>query len=281
MTTSPRTGATFQGTLDGPGWFKLSQPNGDPDNLGGPNELTWQMTGGGASQPSFLDRAGTRAHHMVEVTANGPLLDLRADYVPLLPAITPPAPFNLYFTGAATAQGTYRARKIWFMSGWDRFMDLSTFIPAVSTSAFYQAFVFSCTHPDGRREWGACYVIGSSSTNYTGFGAYCKEGEEPICAHEIEIEGKWVTNAQNPALISPASMIHRWTSPDTGKSVELHANPTHSGAASGSGPTNELFCQWYEKNRSRKFARSMAAIEYGIKPGAVPISGSYTPSTEP
>src|SRR5262249_50000160 len=154
------------------------------------------------------------------------------------------------------------------MSGWDRFMDASNFLPIALNSPFYQAFVFSGMHEDGSREWGSCYVTGNSSSDYTGFGAYCKEGQEPICSHDVKIDGTWVSNANDPTQISPKEMIYRWTSLDNGKSVELHGIGTHSGVvpvvsgspAPGAQP-KEVFCQWYEASSSKTFARSMACIE--------------------
>jgi hypothetical protein len=144
---STPAGASFIGALDPGGYHQLTNntpgspgvpPNpADPDNLGGPNERTYQMSGSAANGSSLLYRAGTKAHRFVETTAGGNLLcDIRADYTPLTPAITAPAPFNTYFTGAATAQGTYRGHDVWFMSGWDRFMDQNTFFPVFANPIY-------------------------------------------------------------------------------------------------------------------------------------------------
>jgi hypothetical protein len=270
MFLSP-AGNTFSGALDTGGFHKRSAP-GDPDNLGGPNELTYTMSGTAPDAASMLYNAGTRAHHMVEHTTGGtPLLDIRADYVPLIPAISPPAPFALYFTGAATAQGTYRGREVFFMSGFDRFVTANTFGAALA-NPLYQAFVFSGIHEDGRREWGASYITGTNSNNFSGFGAYCKEGEEPICSHDVHLDCTWVQNADNPTQIAPLNAVYRWE--QNGRRAELHFNGTHSGG-------REVFGTWRERNSPGRFVRSMAALEYGINASAnpVPIAYVYTPST--
>jgi hypothetical protein len=286
---SAPAGASFVGALDPGGYHQLTNntpgspgvpPNpADPDNLGGPNERTYEMSGSAADGSSLLYRAGTKAHRFVETTAGGKLLcDIRADYTPLTPAISAPAPFNTYFTGAATAQGKYRGHDVWFMSGWDRFMDQNTFLP-VFANPIYIAFVFSGIDKHGVREWGASYFTGQSSTNYSSFGAYCREGEEPICSHEVKTDITYVSNANDPTKISPLKGVYRWTDLNNGKSVEIHATGTHSGLIGGG--TNEVFLDWHEKHGAQKFVRSMAVWETSIHPGSVPISGTYTPSTAP
>lgn len=275
-------GAAFSGVLDLPGWHRRAIGRGDPDNLGAAGELTWEMSGQNPLGKSrTLYRAGTKAHRIVEVTDAGTtLLDVRADYAPLCPIVTPPAPFGIYQTGAALAQGTYRGRDVWFMSGFDRFMDVSRFLPAVLLSPFYQAFVYSKCHEDGRLAWGACYVYGSGPDDYTGFGAYCIEGEEPVCSHDVEFDGTWVANANDRSQIAPLEMTYRWKSLDNGKSVELKAVPTHSTILDlGAAKVGEVFCEWEEKSAPAGYARSMAAIEYSVKPGSVPVSRTYEPST--
>jgi hypothetical protein len=281
---SAPAGETFGGALDPGGFHKLTSntpgvlPNtADPDNLGGPNERTYEMSGTALNGRSMRYRAGTKAHRYVEKTAGGKLLaDIRADYCPLTTAITPPAPFNIYWTGAAVARGVYRGQEVFYMSGFDRFLTSQTFLP-VFANPLYQAFVFSGIHEDGTREWGASYFTGTSLTNYSSFGAYCRDGEAPIVSHDVKVDINYVSNANNPNQIQPKEAVYSWTDLDTGKSVHIHGRGTHSALLNG-GAVGEVFVDWHE-NRSKPFARSMAAWEFNITPGSVPVSGSYTPQT--
>lgn len=284
---STPSGAFFAGQLDSGGYHQLTDntpgspgvpPNpADPDNLGGPNERTYEMRGSAADGSSILYRAGTRAHHFIEKAAGGnTICDIRADYTPLTPAVSAPAPFNTYFLGSATAQGKFRGQDAFFMSGFDRFMDQNTFLPVFANPIFV-SFVFCGIAADGRREWGGAYFTRQKSSDYTSFGAYCREGEEPICSHDVKTDITYVSNANDPTKIQPLEGTYRWTDLNNGKSVEMHVAPTHSAVvASG---INQLVVNWQEQHGAAKFVRSLGAWETSIQPGAVPISGSYAPST--
>ncbi len=264
---APIAGTTFSGVSSG--YQKIP---GDPDNLGGPNEHTYQVTGTAADGRSYRYNAGTRGYRVRETARlNGnlvPLLDLRMDYYPLTPTIWPPAPFNLYHTGAAIAQGKYRGVDVWFSAGFDWFKTSDVFASALA-NPLYMAFVYSGIHNDGKKEWGASYITGQDPDNFASFGVYCKDGDEPICTHDVQFEGTWVHNVNDPSQIRPLEMTYYLE--QGGRKAELHFEATHSTG-------NQAVGRWWSKKSSKTFARQMTAIESGIDAGSVPTS-PYTPLT--
>lgn len=285
---SAPAGPAFSGPLDPGGYRQLTGntpgqlPNlADPDNLGGPNERTYEMSGYNADGSSMLYRAGTRGHRIVDKSAGGNvILDIVSDYFPTTVAVTPPAPFSTYFVGGGVGKGSYRGKDVTFLTGFDRFMTSDAFV-SVLGAPVYIAFVFSGIGEDGRREWGSTYLVGDSMNNFRSFGGYCRDGEEPICSHDVEADITWVRHAGDPTRVAPSGAVYRWKDLNSGKTVEIVCEATHSSRLkiSSTGHTlDHVGCDWRATSGAERFVRSLGAWEFTVnKLSAVPISASIVP----
>jgi hypothetical protein len=260
--------------LSGVPAMPYQQIPGDPDNLGGPIEHTFEMSNpdNAGGQPGLLLRVGTRGFHWMEGNG-GSILNVRGDHMPRVVVTNPPGMWGPYFSApGAIRQGTYLGQPVWYLGGWDRAFNIAL-LGATLAFPFYQACVGAGIHPNGQREMFAVYQQGNTSASSTGFGVYFKEGEEPIISENVEQEGVWVQLASDHSKIAAKEMT--WRLDQDGRRAEIHMESqytTSNGAGNG-----EIFGTWHEKHSNGNFVRHLLNMEHFVKAGAAPISGDYTP----
>jgi hypothetical protein len=260
--------------LSGVPAMPYQQIAGDPDNLGGPIEHTFEMSNpdNAGGQPGLLLRLGTRGFRWMEGNG-GSILNVRGQHMPRVAVTNPPGMWGPYFSApGAICQGTYLGQPVWYLGGWDHAYNIAL-LGATLQFPFYQACVGAGIHPNGQREMFAVYQQGNSAATSTGFGIYFKEGHEPIISENVQQEGVWVQLDTDHSKIAAKEMT--WRFDQDGRQAEIHMESqytTTNGAGNG-----EIFGTWHEKHSNGNFVRHLMNMEHFVKPGAAPISGDYTP----